>query len=282
MDSSALPTIDLDAIPDAGARMAIRQLLNLVEQLAAENRAQREELQHLRDALARARGEQGRPAVKPQTPPPAATTRGTDYSSEAERWQARTWRKRPKVDQLVITRTERLAVDPATLPPDATYKGTDAVVVQDLKVAVDTVCFEKEVWYVPSEQRSVRAALPAGYDGQFGPGIKALALALHYGANVTEAKLLEWFDHVGIVMSSGYLAGLLSGDPAGFTAEARAVERAGLASSPWQHLDDTPTRVAGQHQYCQVFGNGVYTVYRTTPKKDRLTILEVLSGGQRQ
>lgn len=275
MDLSGLTAIDLEAIPDAGARTAIRGLLNLIEQLTAENRALREEVQQLRDALARAQGEQGRPKVKPNTAPAA------DYSSERHRRQPKDWQKASKVDQLVITRTERLAVDPATLPAEAEYKGTEAVVVQDLKLALDTVCFEKEVWYVPSELRSVRAALPAGYDGQFGPGIKALALALHYGANVTEAKLLELFRHAGVVMSSGYLAGLLSGDPADLAAEARAVERAGLASSPWQHFDDTATRVAGQNEHCHVFGNGLFSVYRTAPKKDRLTVLDVLGGGQR-
>jgi hypothetical protein len=278
MDLSVLAGVDLEAIPDAGGRAAIRGLLNLVEQLAAENRALREEVQRLRDALARAQGEQGRPKVKPNKAPAP----GADYSSERQRRQPQDWQKASKVDQLVITRTERLRVDPTTLPADAEYKGTEAVVVQDLKLDLDTVCFEKEVWYLPSEQRSVRAALPAGYEGQFGPGIKALALALHYGANVTEAKLLELFRHAGVVLSSGYLAGLLSGDVADLAGEARAVERAGLASSPWQHYDDTATRVNGQNAHCHIFGNGLFSVYRTLPKKDRLTVLDVLSGGQRQ
>src|SRR5947199_9744983 len=135
MDLSSLATIDLEAIADAGARTAIRGLLNLVEQLAAENRALREEVQRLRDALARAQGEQGKPQVKPNTP--SAPPRGTDYSSEGERRQPQTWQKQPKVDRITITRTERLAVDRATLPPDAEYKGTEAVVVQDLKLELD-------------------------------------------------------------------------------------------------------------------------------------------------
>ena len=143
MDLSGLTAIDLDAIPDAGARAAIRGLLNLVEQLAAENRALREDVQQLRDALARAQGEQGRPKVKPHTAP----TADTDYSSERQRRQPKAWQKASKVAQLPITRTERLAVDPAQWPADAEYKGTEAVVVQDLKLEeVDNVCFEKEVW----------------------------------------------------------------------------------------------------------------------------------------
>src|SRR5437762_1991793 len=113
MDLSALAGIDLEAIPDAGARTAIRGLLNLVEQLAAENRALRDAVQRLRDAvqrlrdavqrlrdavqrlrdavqrlrdtLARAQGEQGQPRIKANTPPPPAPRRGIDYSSQAQR-----------------------------------------------------------------------------------------------------------------------------------------------------------------------------------------------------
>jgi len=39
---------------------------------------------------------------------------------------------------------------------------------------------------------------------------------------------------------------------------------AGLKSSPWQHIDDTSTRVNGQNQYCQILCNPLYAAYFTT------------------
>jgi hypothetical protein len=275
VDPTLLATIDLEAIPDPGARQAIQALLNLVEQLAAENRVLREENQRLRDENDRLKGERGKPRFKPSQ----RAVDATDYSSERERRQPGTWQKGPKRDRITITRTERLAVERASLPSDAEYKGVETVVVQDLRLEVDGICFEKEVWYSPSAGQSYRAPLPVGYDGEFGPGIKALALALHYGANVTQPKLRELFEQAGVVISSGYLADLLSQDRAGFTAEASAVCRAGLGSSPWQHLDETRTRVDGHPEHCHVVGNPLYTAYLTTPKKDRLTVLDVIRGG---
>jgi Transposase IS66 family len=275
VDLSAAAAIDLEAIPDAGARTAIRALLNLVEEVVAENQALRAENQRLRDEIARLKGEHGKPTFTPKGPPSG----GTDYSSERERRRPRAWRKGAKLDRIRIDRVERLAVDPATLPPDAEFKGYESVTVQDLVLRTDTVRFEKEVWYSPSLQRSYRAALPAGYAGQFGPGIKALALALAHGANVSEPKLLELFRQAGVVVSSGWLAELLSGAPAGLAAEARAVERAGLASSPWQHSDTTATRVDGEAWHCHVLGNPLYTAYHTLPKKDRLAVLSMLRRG---
>ncbi|MBA2524911.1 MAG: transposase [Pyrinomonadaceae bacterium] len=275
MDPTLLAPIDLAAIPDPGARQAIQGLLNLVEQLAAENRALRDENQRLRDENDRLKGERGKPTFRSAKP----SAGSTDYSSERERRQPGTWQKGPKRDRITITRTERLTVDRASLPPDAEYKGVETVVVQDVRLEVNGVCFEKEVWYSPSLRKSYRASLPAGYDGEFGPGLKALALALHYAANVTQPKLRELFEQAGVVISSGYLADLLSQDRADFKTEATAVFQAGLRSSPWHHLDDTRTRVDGQSEHCHVIGNPLYTAYLTTPRKDRLTVLDVLRGG---
>jgi hypothetical protein len=54
---------------------------------------------------------------------------------------------------------------------------------------------------------------------------------------------------------------------------------AGLGSSPWQHLDDTGTRVNGVNEHTQTVCNPLYTAYVTTEKKNRLAVLEALING---
>ena len=44
-------------------------------------------------------------------------------------------------------------------------------------------------------------------------------------------------------------------------------------------MDDTATRVNGQNYHCQVITNPLHTTFLTTPKKDRLTIVDVLRNG---
>ena len=56
--------------------------------------------------------------------------------------------------------------------------------------------------------------------------------------------------------------------------------QAGLRSSPWQHSDDTSTRLNGQNQHCQLVCNPLYTADQTTAAKDRLTIIDVLRNRQ--
>src|SRR5438067_7890747 len=92
----AIARLDLASIADVGARQAIRALLNLVEELAAENRALRTELAQVKDELARLKGGSGRPKI----PPGKSGSGSTDYSSEQERRAApKSWQKRGKQDR---------------------------------------------------------------------------------------------------------------------------------------------------------------------------------------
>jgi hypothetical protein len=272
----ALAKLDLASIADVGARQAIRALLSLVEELAAENQALRAENQQLRDELRRLKGGSGRPKLPP------GKSSGSDYSSEQERRAApKTWQKRGKQDRVQIDRTERVAVDPATLPPDAVFKGYETVVVQDLVLHTDTVAFELAVWYSPSERRSYRARRPVGYDdGTLGPHLRALVVTLAYGGGMSETKIHALLEAHGIVIAAGTVSALLTEGRVAFESEARAVLKAGLESTPYQHLDDTSTRVDGVAHYCQILCNELYTAYQTTPKKDRRTIIELLRGGR--
>ena len=56
--------------------------------------------------------------------------------------------------------------------------------------------------------------------------------------------------------------------------------REGLASSPWQHLDQTGARVGGVNYTTNIICNPLYTVYRTTRNKDRLSVLRILQNTQ--
>lgn len=165
-DSLLVDALDLDQIADEGARRAVRGLLNLVEDSAAENRALREDVRRRRDAIARLKGEPGKPVITPDTQPPLAA----DHSPKRERHTPAPWRKASKRPHLSITGSEVREVDPAVLPPAAEFNGYDEGVVQDVVLRTDTVLFRNAMWYAPSEGRPYLAPLPAGYAGQFGPG----------------------------------------------------------------------------------------------------------------
>ncbi len=271
-----LDDLDLTSIADERVRSGFVVLLNLVEELKRENAELRAENQRLRDEINRLKGEQGKPSLKGNTakPPP------TNYSSEKERRTPKAWTKGEKTTRIVIDREQTLEVERAILPEDATFKGHEDVVVQDVVFHTDNVLFHKEKYYSATEGKTYLAPLPAGYAGQFGPGIKALAVVLYFGANVSEPKILELYHNIGVVISAGEVSNLLIKNQEVFHTEKAAVHVAGLASSPWQNLDDTSTRVNGQNAFCQVVGNPLFTSYHTTDAKDRQTLLAVLRNGR--
>jgi hypothetical protein len=270
--------LDLQAIPDENARQLIRKLLNLIEQLSADLRDAQAENQRLRDEINRLKGEQGKPqfkAQKPEAPAPA-----TDHSSEKERRKPRQRHKKSKQAEIQIDREEVLEVPREDLPADAEFKGYERVVVQDIVIKTDNVCFHKEKFYSASTQQSYQAELPRGYDGQYGPGVKALVPALYFGMGSSEPKILEFLVNAGIQISAGQVSNFVIKEQDEFHAEKDAVCEAGLRSSPWQHTDDTKTQVDGENQHCHVLCNPAYTIYHTLPHKDRLSVLDVLRNGR--
>jgi Transposase IS66 family len=272
-----LEDLDLSAIHEENARELIQRLLNLVEQLAADLREAQAEIQRLRDEVNHLKGEQGKPQVKGNV---KKARERQDHSSEKERQVKRRRHKRGKKAGIKVDREQVLRVEAEALPADAKFQGYTDVVVQDIVLKTDNVRFLKEKYYSAGKKKSYVAKMPAGYQGQFGPGIKSLILTLYFGVGTSEPKIQEFLEHVGVQISSGEVSNLLIEKQDGFHAESEAVYEAGLRSSPWQQTDHTATRVDGQNEHCQVVCNPVYTSYHTRPLKDRLTVLDVLRQGR--
>ena len=263
---------DPTMIEDEGLRQVFITLMNLVESLSTKAAEQAEEIQRLRDENNRLKGEQGKPKIKANKPAP-------NLSSEKERRESKSHHKANKQAQIRIDRVEVVKVDTCQLPIDALFKGYEEVTVQDIEFRTENITFRKEKYYSPSQKRTYLAEMPAGYQGQFGPGVRAWVLALYYASGMSEPKILGLLQTVGMSISAGQLSNLLIKDQEPFHAERATVVQAGLSSSLWQHLDSTGTRVNGKNEQCHILCNPLYTAYCTLPAKDRLSLLRVLQGG---
>ncbi len=272
-----LEGIDLSAIQDENARQLIRRLLNLIEKLSADLRDKQAENQALRDEVNRLKGEQGKPKVKANK---VQSTEVSKYSSEKERQKRRVRHQAGKKAEIRIDREEVVRVKPTDLPSDATFKEYVDVVVQDILLKTDNVRFRKEKYHSASQRKTYLAKVPRGYEGQFGPGVKALVPALYFGMGTSEPKILELLENAGMKISKGEVSNLLIENQDEFHAESDAVFESGLRSSTYQQSDSTLTRVNGQNRNCHVVCNPVYTAYRTLPRKDRLSVLNALRNGR--
>ena len=263
---------DPQTIEDERVHQVVMELMNLVETLLARLGEKDEVIQQLRDEINRLKGEQGKPKI-------TANKQAPDLSSEKERRQSKPRNSHSKQNQIPIDREVALKIDREHLPDDAVFKGYENVVVQDLSIRSDNVQFRKEKYYSPGHKRTYLAPLPAGYHGQFGPKVRAWVLAMYYAGQMSEPKILEVLQTAGMQISAGQLSTMLIKDQDLFHQERAAVVKAGLESSPWQHLDSTGTRVNGVNQHCHVLCNPLYSFYYTTQGLDRRSYLRVLLGG---
>ena len=268
--------IDLTQIEDEKMRQLVGSLLNIIEDMSTDNRRLREENQQLRDEINRLKGEQGKPDIKPNK----LQKNAPNHSSEKERHQPKKHQKKSKRDDIKIDRVEVLTVDPSILPPDAKSKGYDEVVVQDIALHTNNVLFLKEKFHSASKGETYLAPMPAGYTGTFGPNLRAQVLILHYAGQMTEPKIMQWLEQIGIDISKGTISNMLIKGHEMFHEEETDSYEASLAGSPWQQIDDTGTRVNGENHYCHIVDNPLATHYQTMPSKSRLNVIDVLRNGR--
>ncbi len=255
-------------------------LLRLIERLSEANEQLKAKVQRLRDAINLLKGEQAQPKINASKREKAA-----DLSSEQERKSrqpASEKKSKAKKYKIPIDRVEVCSVERSTLPEDAEFKGYQSVVIQEILIKTDNVEYRKEIYYSRSLKKAYLGALPpevAG-EGEFGPGVKSLIYTQKHVANMSEPKIQEFLENVGVFISPATISRILTQNNEHFHREKADIFQAGLTSTRYQQIDDTGARVRGQNQYVQIICNPYYTAYFTTARKDRLSVLDVLQGGQ--
>jgi hypothetical protein len=264
--------IDVGSIDNPELKKLVVLLLNAIEQELQKNRVLAEEVQRLRDELARLKG--GNP--KPRFP---INKTPQNHSSEQQRNEPKVWQKKPKQDRLTVTHTEKISIPKSELPADVKFKCWAKYYVQELLLIPQVICYHRAEYYSASAKRTYLAPLPAGCSGHYGPSLRSLALHLAYVGNMSQAGVHTLFTDAGILISAGQVNNLLVNGQEALDANSHEVTIAGLASSKWQHTDHTVTRVNGKNQQCQVLCNCLYSAFQTMPTKDRLAALRGLLVG---
>ena len=186
--------------------------------------------------------------------------------------------RRNKVVEVEIDRTEKCKIDKSILPADARHAGYADNIVQDFIIKRNNIMFKKEVYYSPLQQKTFTAEVPTGYEGGYGPGIKTEIPVMKYIDNMSEPKILEALRSLGVVISPTYISNRLTSPTCmqPFIDEKKDLFRTALEVSSFLQIDDTGCRVNGTNQYVQILCNHLFTAFFTVPRKDRLTVLDIL------
>ena len=82
----------------------------------------------------------------------------------------------------------------------------------EILIKTDNVEYRKEVYYSRSLKKAYLGALPpevAG-EGEFGPGVKSLIYTQKHVANMSEPKIQEFLENVGVLISPATISRIRS------------------------------------------------------------------------
>ena len=267
-------------IPDPALQITVTTLFNLVEFMFSENTKQKLEIQRLKDEISRLKGEHGKPGIRGNNNKDGD---GNISSDEDRRKRAKKLEKKSKSKKpdLKIHRCEQCPVDKSKLPSDAVFKGYEKVIVQDIIIKAENIEFQREIYYSPSQSKTYCGRLPDGWRGDFSPAVKALVVSLYHDSKMTQPAIESFLKTHKIFISLSTISRIITEETYDtFCQEKLEIVNAGLQSTNFQHTDDTGSRVNGVNYHTHILCNHLYTAYFTEKKKDRLTVLKILSGGE--
>ena len=259
-------TIDIPKIPEEEKSELVVLLLEIIRQ-------QGEIIQELKDEIARLKGHNPKPTIKPSKLEPAKQEKpkGAGHKRPGSD-------KRHKSVNLVIH--DEIKVPPAQIPEGSRFKGYKEFIVQDLRISPHNVKYLLECWKTP-DGGHVIADPPAETGGKhFGMELVRFILYQYYHCHVTQPLLLEQLREIGVDISAGHLNNILTENKGDFHQEKEDILAAALEVSSYVSVDDTGARHQGKNGYCTHIGNEWFSWFESTESKSRINFLRLLRAGR--
>ncbi len=238
------------------------QMTPLVAELLQLTQLQMEEIQLLRDEIARLKGQKPRPNIKPSR---------LELSPKRSKTKKR--KKRPKKSKTKkIEIHEVVSIKPDNLPDGSKLKDYQDYVVQDLIIGNWNTCYRR-----PPSGDYVTGRLPEHVSGShFGSTMTAFLLYQYYGCHVTQPLIKEQLHELDVNISTGQINNIIIKDKNRFHDEKNQILSTGLKVSSYVHVDDTGARHNGKNGYCTHIGNEYFAWFKSTDSKSRINFLNLL------
>jgi Transposase IS66 family len=255
-------------------RIPEEERIPLVTALLEIIQVQQEQIQELRDEIARLKGDKPRPNIKP-----SALEKGSSGTAKTQAGQKRPGSaKRTKSDKLEIH--ERHIVKADNVPWGSRFKGYEKFTVQGLLVRPHNTLYLRERWLTPSGKQII-APLPDEIRtlGHFAASLQSFILYQYHHCHVTQPLILEQLREMGVDISTGQVNRIITEGKRRFHEEKEEILAVGLKVSGYVNVDDTGARHRGKNGYCTQIGNEMFAWFQSTASKSRINFLEILRAG---
>ena len=245
--------------------------INALEEFAGKVESLEDENQNLKNELNKLKGVTTPPDVRAQT------GKGGDHSSIGLRKKKPSKKGGSKKKHVKIDKTEKVTIDKSKLPTDAKRSGIKKTIIQDVIITTENIEFHRQMYFSKSENKTYIAPLPVGYEGEYGPSLKTWVKTLYSAAQVTIDNIAFVLNTAGSIISPATISRIITNNNNELHDEKLDIVKAGIKSTPYQHLDDTSGRECGTNCYVNVLTNPYYTAYFTLKSKSRMSVVEMLS-----
>lgn len=268
-----VPKIKIPKVPKEENTLIISQLLEVTEQQSVIIKLQGEEIQQLKDEIARLKGQKPKPKIRPSK----LEKDPKDQKKKDSSGKRPGSKKRNKTADLIIHK--EIPVPPESIPPGSIFKGSQPYTVQGIKIEPYNIRYLLERWQTPDGNYIV-GKLPPEVHGHFSPELKRFILYQHHHCQVTQPLVLEQLWEWNVDISSGHLSRILTKDKDIFHKEKNDILSVGLKVSDYINVDDTGARHDGKNGYCTHIGNKLFAWFQSTNSKSRINFLELLRAGR--
>jgi hypothetical protein len=252
-------------IPEDEKTPLVLQLLAVIEQQA-------EQIQQLKDEIARLKNHPPRPDIKP-----SSLEKKKKRKSRSSGGKRPGSKKKSKTAELKIHKTR--PIEPKKIPTGSEFRYYQDFVVQDIIIEPHNTRFRLKVYQTP-DGGYVRGELPAYLNGKhFGPTLIRFILYQYYQCHVTQPLLLEQLEEFDIDISAGKLNDFLIEEKDRFHLEKERILAVGLQVSSYINVDDTGARHKGKNGYCTHIGNEYFSWFESTESKSRINFLKLMRAG---
>ncbi|MBM3299849.1 MAG: transposase [Deltaproteobacteria bacterium] len=265
---AAIPKIP--RIPDAERTPLVVALLEIIQ-------LQQEQIQELRDEIARLKGQKPKPKIKPSKLEKKSGNKEQDGSTGKRPGSI----KREKTKELQIHETVTVAA--ANVPKGSVRKGYEEFTIQGIRFQLHNTLYRRERWLTPDGD-TIIAPLPEDVvfvEGHFDAPLVCYILSQYYHCHVTQPLILEQLLELGVDISAGQVNRIITEGKERFHAEKDEILRVGLGISDYVHVDDTTARHQGKNGHCTVIGNELFAWFESTSSKSRINFLELLRAGNK-
>lgn len=262
-------TIKIPDIPESERTPTVIALLEICTQQQEQIHLLKEQVQGLKDEVARLKRHKPKPKIKPSALEKKRV--GGRKGGGDKRPGSAKRRKNLEIHETV-------KVPPENVPEGSRFKGYEDFTVQDIILKPHNTVYRLEYWVTLDGQRLVGKLPEEAGDGHFGTTLVSFILYQHYHADVTQPLIWEQLVDLGVNISTGQVNRIITEGKEVFHKEKADILRVGLEVSRYVHVDDTGARHRGKNGYATHVGNELFAFFESTGSKSRINFLEILRG----